>query len=322
MTQTGVLLTNIGTPDQPTPTAVRCYLSQFLSDSRVVEIPKIFWWPILHGIILRTRPRYAAALYQKIWTSEGSPLLTNMQKIARALQNHLGDTFHVQLGMHYSHPSIAEGLTDLQQKKVDKIIILPLYPQYSATTTAATFDLAAKTFQRWRQLPEIHFFNQYANHPAYIAAITTTIQHYWQTHHKPQQLLFSFHGIPKRSIAAGDPYANQCQLTVHAIAQQLQLQAHEWSWSFQSRLGRAEWLQPYTDVVLKSLPAKGITDIQVVCPGFAVDCLETLEEIALRGQECFLRAGGKKFAYIPALNASDSHIQALLQLIHNASTSE
>lgn len=310
----GVLLTNIGTPEAPTPTAVRSYLKKFLSDKRIVELSRIIWWPILYGFILPFRSRYSAKLYQKIWTKEGSPLLLHSQKIAKKLQNQLNCP--VALGMQYSNPSIASALEALQKKNINKIIVLPLYPQYSATTTASTLDYIANTFKKWRNIPEICTINDYSNDPGYIHILCNTILKTWQSQGK-KHLLFSFHGIPKRYIDAGDPYLDRCTQTVSLITQQLKLTDAEWSLAFQSRLGRAQWLTPYTDNILKSLPKKGINDLHVICPGFAGDCLETLEEIAIRGKKNFLRAGGKSFYYIPALNESDEHITVLKNIIKN-----
>jgi ferrochelatase len=308
----GVLLTNIGTPAAPTTTAVRSYLRKFLSDKRVVELPRLIWWPILYGIILPLRSKRSAKLYQKIWTQEGSPLLLNTQKITKKLKAQLNCP--VELGMQYSDPSIHSALEALRKKKVRKIIVLPLYPQYSATTTASTLDQVANTFKTWRNIPEVCTINNYSSDHGYIQALCDTILKTWQLQGK-KHLLFSFHGIPKRYITAGDPYLEHCKCTVLSITKKLELTDAEWSLAFQSRLGRAEWLTPYTNEVLNSLPKKGITDLHMICPGFAADCLETLEEIVIRGQETFLQAGGKSFYYIPALNDSDEHINVLDNII-------
>ncbi len=308
----GILLTNVGTPDQPTPTAVRRYLKEFLSDRRVVEIPRFLWLPILYGWILPYRSKKSAKLYQKIWTESGSPLLYHSQQLATALQAKL--QMPVALGMHYGNPSIATALAALKEQEVQKILVLPLYPQYSAATTASTFDSVARTLKNWRVIPEIHFLPDYAEDPLYIKALAQSIRSA-QLQHKPQQLIFSFHGIPKRFILAGDPYEKRCRTTVALLAEELSLKNTEYQLTFQSRLGRAEWLQPYTNVTLETLPKEHITDIQVACPGFAVDCLETLEEIAIQGKEQFLENGGKKFEYISALNASTEHVDVLVGLI-------
>jgi len=307
----GILLTNVGTPDQPTAKSVRQYLKEFLLDKRVVEIPKIFWYPILYGYILPFRSHSSAALYQTIWTEEGSPLKIYSQKIAKKLKEKTG--LPVELGMHYGNPSILSSLEKLQH--LDKIIFLPLFPQYCATTTAASFDIAAKTLNSWRNIPAIEFVNDYADNPDYINAIAHSIDQYWKTNNKPDHLLFSFHGIPKRFADLGDVYPKRCLLTAELIAKQLNLSNDKWSIAFQSRIGRAKWLTPYTDIILKSLPKKNCKHVHVICPGFSVDCLETLEEIAIRGKEQFLNAGGNEFHYIPALNETDAHINLLMKML-------
>lgn len=307
----GVLLTNLGTPDAPTPAALRCYLAEFLSDPRVIEIPKLLWWPILHGIILRTRPQRSAALYQKIWTPEGSPLLVYSQRLAEKLQQQLGSNIKVALGMRYGNPSINHALEEL--RNTQKVIILPLYPQYAASTTGSTFDAVVNVLKKWRHVPELHFIQPYHQEPAYIAAITETIRMHWdgQSH-----LLFSFHGLPQRAVKLGDPYQRQCQATAYAIAETLHLNPDQWRVVFQSRFGYAEWLQPYCDKTLQSLPQQGIKSVTVVCPGFAIDCLETLEEIMQQNRDIFIKAGGESFRYIPALNNSEAHIKMITMIIH------
>jgi protoporphyrin/coproporphyrin ferrochelatase len=314
----GVLLTNIGTPDAPTTASVRNYLKEFLSDTRVIEFPQLLWKPILYTFILTTRPSKTASLYQKIWTESGSPLLTITKDIARDLQNRLHEKYQLEIevaiGMRYGNPSITCGLEQLKAKSIDHIIALPLYPQYSATTTASTFDAIANTFKDWRTLAHFRFINEYATQACYINALAESIKQHWLKQGK-KFLLFSFHGIPQRYVDLGDTYAESCLATAHALTDKLELKAHEWTLTFQSRLGPTPWLQPYTDEVLSSLPKKGIEDIQVVCPGFPVDCLETLEEISLRGKEQFLAAGGKSFGYIPALNQSAIHIEMLAELL-------
>lgn len=309
---TAILLTNIGTPSEPTSHAVRSYLRKFLSDKRVVELPRWVWWPILYGIILPLRPRKSAKLYQSIWTDDGSPLLVYSKKIAAKLEKKM--QLPVAMGMHYSSPSIQEALDELKSKKVSRILILPLYPQYSGTTTASTFDAVASVLKTWRILPEIRTINHYATHPDYIQKICASIRKTWKEN-SPKHLLFSYHGIPKKLITAGDPYYQQCQQTTASIVNELQIPNSNWSISFQSRLGRAEWISPYTKDVLSTLPQNGILDLDVICPGFATDCLETLEEINIRGKKQFLDAGGKSFHYIPALNDSDEHIEMLEKII-------
>lgn len=308
----GVLLTNIGSPDSPTSIDVRKYLKKFLSDRRVVEIPRLIWWPILHGIILRTRPKASAKLYQKIWTDQGSPLLINSEKIAEKLREKLQCS--IELGMHYGNPSIHLALNKLRSQNLRKIIILPLYPQYSAPTTASSFDQVTDILKTWRDIPEIQFLRDYADDKNYISALSQSIQTIQKTS-DIKHLLFSFHGIPKYFVNQGDPYLEQCHKTVNLIVEKLQLPKDQYSIAFQSRLGRAKWLTPYTDEVLKTLPKQGVTDLHVICPGFSVDCLETLEEIAIRGKKQFLEAGGKNFQYIPALNSSDEQITLLQKII-------
>lgn len=308
----GVLLTNIGTPDHPTASAVRRYLKEFLKDRRVVEIPRLIWLPILYGLILPFRSKKSAQLYQKIWTEHGSPLLYHSEKLRQAIAEKL--QIPVALGMHYGHPSIATALEELKKKNVNKIVILPLFPQYSATTTASTFDKVAKTLKNWRVIPEIHLIQDYADHPLYIKALAQSIRTA-RAKQSAQKIIFSFHGIPKKLIASGDPYQTRCEKTISLLAKELALNPNDYLLTFQSRLGRAEWLQPYTDKILQTLPKEGIQDIQVICPGFAVDCLETLEEIAIQGKKHFLDQGGKKFQYIPALNDSEDHLKMLLEII-------
>jgi ferrochelatase len=315
----GVLLTNLGTPDAPTASAVRRYLTEFLSDSRVVEIPQFLWRPILHGIVLRFRPQRSAKLYQKIWMSEGSPLLVHSQRLAQKIQQELNAKFNkpvtVVLGMRYGNPSIPQALAELQQKNIQQLLVLPLYPQYSAATVGSTFDAVANVIKKWRCVPDLQFISNYYDDANYIAAVGNSIRRHWQQHGQNSHLLFSFHGLPKRCIDLGDPYQQQCQITAKLIADNLQLPQENWSMAFQSRFGRAEWLQPYCDKTLRELPKQGRKNIAVICPGFAVDCLETLEEIAMQNREIFLQAGGKHFAYIPALNDSDDQIRVLLELI-------
>jgi protoporphyrin/coproporphyrin ferrochelatase len=306
MSDVGILLTNIGTPIAPTPSAVKKYLRRFLSDRRVVDIHPIIWQPILNTIVLPLRAKKSAHLYQKIWTEEGSPLLVFSTQLAEKLKQQLN--IPVALGMHYSEPSIKLALNTL--KKCRKIIVLPLFPQYSSAASGATFEYVMKELRLWRKVPEIHFIHDYADHPFYIRAMANQIKKF-----SAQYLLFSFHGITQHSIDKGDPYYDRCLLTAQLIAAELNLLPDQWSVSFQSRLGKAKWLEPYTDQVLKEFPKRGITNLSVVCPGFAVDCLETLEEIAMRGKETFIQAGGKHFEYIPALNDSDQHIDLLKKIV-------
>lgn len=316
---TGILLTNLGTPDAPTTSAVRTYLAEFLSDPRIVELPRWLWWLILHGIILRVRPRRVAKAYCSVWTEQGAPLLAISRQQTQALQTQLNQQLaapvHVELGMRYGNPSIASALHKLKAANARRILILPLYPQYSATTTASTFDALAKELTQWRWLPELRMIQHYHDHPAYIAALAASIRDYQQQHGSAEKLLFSFHGLPERYLYAGDPYFCECHKTARLVAQQLQLVEGQWAVSFQSRFGREEWLKPYTDKLLMEWGQQGVGSVQVCCPGFAADCLETLEEIAVENRDYFLHAGGKEFHYIPALNSSPTHIQLLTQLV-------
>ena len=316
---TGILITNLGTPDAPTPAALRKYLAQFLSDSRVIETPRLLWWPILHGIILRLRPRRSARAYREVWTEAGSPLLAISERQCEAIRSALGEAvdepYRVELGMRYGNPSIRAALEKLRSYNIRKLLVLPLYPQYSAATTASTFDAVAETLKTWRRIPEVRMVNSYHDDPGYIAALAESIRSHWAQHGKPDRMLFSFHGLPRSYVLAGDPYRDECIATARLAARQLDLQKGAWEVSFQSRFGPRKWLQPYTDKLLKKWGKSGISHVQVICPGFAADCLETLEEIQIQNRDFFLSAGGKKFVYIPALNDRPRHIAALCDII-------
>lgn len=317
---TGVLLCNLGTPDAPTPSAVRRYLAEFLSDPRVVEIPRLLWKLILHTVILSTRPRHVAKAYAKVWTDEGSPLLAISRRQQAALKKQLAEKMNtevpVALGMCYGKPSIAEALDELRQAGVRRLLILPLYPQYSATTTAAAFDAVMRELAKWRWLPELRMVNHYHDDPTYIDALASSVQAYWDEHGRSsKRLMMSFHGLPKVSLEAGDPYYCECQKTARLLADKLGLADKEWKLTFQSRFGPAEWLQPYTDETLKSWGQAGVDSVDVICPGFAADCLETLEEMAIQNRELFNEHGGKDYRYIPALNENAAHIEALTGLV-------
>lgn len=313
----GVLVVNLGTPDAPTPKALRKYLGEFLADPRVVKIPRLLWWPILYGFILPFRPKRSAKLYQGIWTKEGSPLKVFSQQLTNKIQQQLDQQgqYHVVLGMRYGHPSIEAALATLPLEAIERLIILPLYPQYSATTTASVFDGVVKVLQKSNWLPQLKMINQYATNPAYINAIAESIQRHWQQNGQGEKLIFSFHGIPKQFIEDGDPYDSYCRSTAKQIAQQLNLTADRWMLVFQSRFGKAEWLTPYCDITLQDLAQKGYKYLDVVCPGFAVDCLETLEEISVENRELFIEAGGERLNYIPALNDSEQHADLLASII-------
>ncbi len=311
----GVLLANLGTPDSPAPADVRRYLAEFLSDPRIVERPRWLWKPVLHGIILRVRPRRAAKAYRRIWTEEGSPLLTIGREQAHRLQARLGPDVPVALGMRYGHPSIASALQELRRKGVRRIVVLPLYPQYSATTTGSTFDAVSAELTGWREVPGLHFVNRYHAHPAYLDALAASIREAWTEQPPGERLLFSFHGLPQRYAAAGDPYPAECEATAAAVAERLELPPHRWLLTYQSRFGPEEWLQPYTDETLKRLAAEGVRSVDVVAPGFAADCLETLEEIAMENRDIFREAGGETYRYIPALNARPDHIEMMARIV-------
>lgn len=315
----GVLLTNLGTPEAPTPKALRRYLAEFLSDPRVIETPRPLWWPILHGIILNTRPRRVAHAYAKIWTDEGSPLLQIARRQERALQQALETRFRgpvqVATGMRYGNPSIAEGLRRLRDAGARRVLVFPLYPQYSGPTVGSTFDAVADALKRWRWVPELRMIGHYHDDPAYIQALADRIRRHWDEHGRGECLFFSFHGLPKSYFLAGDPYYCQCWKTARLTAEQLGLTDSQWRVTFQSRFGPQEWLQPYTDQTLRESAQSGLKSVDIVCPGFAADCLETLEEIAQLNRDVFLGAGGERYHYIPALNDDPAHIQMLADLV-------
>ena len=317
--KTGVLLTNLGTPDAPTTAAVRRYLAEFLSDPRVVETPRLIWKLILHGIILRTRPKRSAAAYAEVWEADGSPLLSICKQQAAGLQTSLDELadshYRVVLAMRYGNPSIAGGLEQLRQSGCSRILVLPLYPQYSATTSASTFDAVTNELQGWRWLPELRFITHYPTYPAYIQTLADSIRNFWDQQGKPEKLLLSFHGIPQDYADGGDPYPEECRATAEAVAEALGLDDTEWLLTFQSRMGKKPWIKPYTDITLQELGRQGLTSINIICPGFPADCLETLEEIAIENCECFQQAGGGEYHYIPALNASKAHIEMLAELV-------
>jgi len=315
----GVLLFNLGTPDAPTTPAVRRYLAEFLSDPRVIELPRTLWWPILHGILLRLRPRRSARAYRSVWMEQGSPLLAISRRQADALQarldRHLSGRVRVVLGMRYGNPSIAAALAGLRDLNARRILVLPLYPQYSATTTASGFDAITAELAIWRRLPELRFVNQYHDEPGYIAALAQSVRAHRTEQGEPDRLLFSFHGLPREYLLRGDPYGCQCRKTARLLAEALGLAPQQWQIAFQSRVGRMEGLRPYTDETLTAWGHEGVKKVQVVCPGFAADCLETLEEIAVENRARFLAAGGEDFSYIPALNDRADHITALEALV-------
>ncbi|KQW02997.1 ferrochelatase [Rhizobacter sp. Root1221] len=314
---TAVLLCNLGTPDAPTPSAVRRFLAEFLGDPRVVEIPRPLWWLILHGVILRVRPRQSAARYASIWTPEGSPLTTWTQVLTKRLAGNLGERGHrvtVRSAMRYGAPSIPQVLDELKAAGATRVLVLPLYPQYAASTTASVVDAVLGWSRRIRALPEFRFVNRFHDDPGYIAAVARRIADHWAANGRADKLVMSFHGIPKRSLTLGDPYHCECLKTARLVSEQLGISANDYLVTFQSRLGRAEWLQPYTEPTLVTLAHQGVHRVDVVCPGFTSDNLETLEEIDQEARTAFLKAGGTEFRYIPCLNDQTDWVRALTAL--------
>jgi len=348
--KTGVLLTNLGTPDQATAKALRHYLRQFLSDPRVVEIPRLIWMVILHGIILRVRPKKSAKLYQSIWTEQGSPLLViskaQRDKVAQKITKQYGDSVMVDVAMRYGNPSISSALKKFQQQGINKLVVLPLYPQYAGPTTASTFDALTAELKQWRYIPSINFINSYHDNPAYIKALANTVTEHINQHGVPDKLILSYHGMPELFHQWGDPYYNFCQLTSSLLIAELtathldsadvkvdvtadeayaskaceskakpSLTAENIVTTFQSRFGKATWLQPYTDETLANLPAAGDKHVAIISPAFSADCLETLEELEHENRDVFMQAGGEHYHYIAALNDRDDHIDAIMAIL-------
>ncbi len=315
--RTAVLLVNLGTPDAPTPAALRRYLAEFLWDPRVVEIPRPLWWLILNGVILRTRPAKSAAKYASIWTDQGSPLLLWSARQAELLQAELAQRGHAVLvrhAMRYGAPSMASVLDGLQADGAARVLVLPLYPQYAAATTASTFDAVAAWAQRSRRMPELRFINRYHDDTGYIAALAASVREHWARQGRGQKLVMSFHGVPARSLTLGDPYHCECHKTARLVAEALGIGSGDYIVTFQSRLGRAKWLEPYTEPTVKLMAEQGVKRIDAICPGFASDNLETLEEIAMEAKEAFLHAGGERFDFIDCLNDRPDWIGALADL--------
>jgi ferrochelatase len=314
----GILLINLGTPTAPTARAVKPYLKQFLSDPRVVEIPRLVWWPILNGIILNTRPKQSAAKYAKIWTRDGSPLRVHTEKQATLLKGYLGErvkTPHsIAWAMRYGEPSIGTVLRELRGQGCDRILVLPLYPQYAASTTASAFDAVFDAVKRMRNAPALRLVKHYHDHPGYITALAKDINDYWMANGRPDKLVMSFHGVPRFTLDRGDPYHCECQVTGRLLAQELGLKPEQYMVTFQSRFGRSEWLKPYTIDTIGTLGKRKTSRVDVVCPGFVSDCLETLEEIGIENKAAFLKAGGGEFHYIPCLNQRHEWIQALARI--------
>jgi protoporphyrin/coproporphyrin ferrochelatase len=315
----GILLINSGTPVAAQPAAVRAFLARFLADPRVVELPRVLWLPLLYGVILPWRPRRVARKYRLIWTAAGSPLRDLTERLRAELANTLAQRMlaplSVEAGMLYSDPDVPAALCRLRDAGAGRLLVLPLFPQYCGATGGAAWDQVSAELRRWRSVPDVQFVADYHDHPGYIEALRAGVSDHWRSRGRTSHLLISFHGIPERYRRAGDPYFDRCQTTARLLADELLLREGEWSVGFQSRFGPADWLQPYTRTVLAAMPARGVREVSVVCPGFAVDCLETLEEIDLENRQAFMRAGGQRFEYVPALNAGARHAQCLADLI-------
>lgn len=312
--RTALLLVNLGTPDEATAPALRRYLAEFLSDPRVVEIPRLAWWPILHGVILRTRPARSAAKYRSVWLPQGSPLAVWTQRQAAALAESLTSRGHelvVRHAMRYGNPSLPDVLDGLRADGATRVLVLPLYPQYAAATTASVGDKVMAWARTARRVPELRFVGQYHDDPGYIDALAGVLRAHWQEHGRGDKLILSFHGLPRRSLLLGDPYHCQCHKTARLLSARLGVPDDQVVVTFQSRFGRARWLEPYTEPTLRALAAQGVASVDVMCPGFAADCLETLEEIAQEARDAFIQAGGRRFNYVPCLNDSPAWIAAL-----------
>ena len=317
-----ILLVQLGTPDKPEVPEVRRYLREFLTDRRVVEQSPLIWWPILYSVVLTRRPKESAEKYRSIWTKAGSPLLVNTKLAAEALQDELnkrGRQVEVVWAMRYGNPSMVEALRDLRDRGFSRIVVLPMYPQYSAATSGTVFDVIAREFLQWRSIPALRFLQSFHDDPGYIAAVAESIRHFWRQSEagKPEKLIFSFHGLPQSCVDQGDPYVKQCQESAALIAGALGLAKEDWLLTFQSRFGRAEWVKPYTQPTVEALARKGVKTVDVVCPGFVSDCIETLEEIDMEVHNAFVGAGGKRFRYIHCLNDAPLWIHALADIVGN-----
>ncbi|NIB43295.1 ferrochelatase [Pseudomaricurvus alkylphenolicus] len=315
-TPLGVVIANLGTPTEPSASAVRSFLAEFLSDQRVVELPRLLWLPLLYGVILPLRAPRVAKNYQGIWTENGSPLKAITEQQASELAKRF-DKHQVRIcyAMTYGSPKLKDRIAELEQQGCERILVLPLYPQYSATTTAALYDQYAKMLLEQRNVSDVTFYKSYYHRSDYIEALAASLSQHWSQHEPAEKLLFSFHGIPKRCVDLGDPYQKQCLATADAVTKRLNLESHQWSVSFQSRLGKAEWLQPYTDKQLQNWAQQGVKSVDVICPAFAADCLETLEEINEENRELFLEAGGDRFEFVPCLNAQPEHIDMMENIV-------
>ena len=310
----GVVICNLGTPETYKTKDVRRFLRQFLSDGRVIEIPKIIWWFILNGIILTLRPSKSAKLYKSVWTKEGSPLLVLSKKLTEKLKTSVGDSCEVELAMRYGNPSMESALMSLKNKNCRKLIVIPMFPQYSGTTTGSIFDEVARVLSKWRWVPSLSFINSYHDHPEYINALADSLSNHIKNN-SPQKIIFTYHGIPKRNFDLGDPYQCYCQKTTRLVAEKLNLEDDTYITTFQSRFGPAEWLKPYTSDTMGDLPLQEVKNVLVVAPAFSVDCLETIEEIDQENKEIFLKAGGEKFTYVPCLNDSSGQVNLLKAII-------
>lgn len=314
----GVLLVNLGSPDAPDASSIRRFLREFLSDHRVIEIPQPIWQIILNFFILPFRPRKLVSLYRSIWTDNGSPLVAISRQQKKQLQDYfkeMNPDLCFSLAMRYGKPDITSALKELVRQNARKILVFPMYPQYSGTTTASIFDAISKELQQWRWVPELRFINQYHDDKAYILALADSVKAHWEKQGQADKLIMSFHGLPQFCLDKGDPYFCQCHKTARLLAETLSLNESQWQITFQSRFGKAQWLKPYTSATLETLATQGTQSVDVICPGFAIDCLETLEEIAVENRDVFINAGGKEYHYIPALNDTPQHIQALAGLI-------
>ncbi|KZN30012.1 ferrochelatase [Pseudoalteromonas luteoviolacea S2607] len=315
----GILVTNLGSPDAATTPALRTYLREFLSDPRIVEIPRVVWMIILHGIILRVRPSKSAEAYKSIWTEQGSPLINitknQCEKLTHLLKDKGHDNVEVVMAMRYGNPSIEAGLEQLREKGITNIVVLPLYPQYSSATTGSTFDAVSRVLTKWRWVPQLHFLNGYHDQPKYIESLSNSVKEYLENNPMPEKILFSYHGTPKQFLLNGDPYHCFCHLTTNAVIEHLGLDKDKVITTFQSRFGKAEWLKPYTDFTLKDLAKNGTKHIAILSPAFSADCLETLEELEEENKEYFIEAGGERYDYIPALNDRDDHIEAFYEIL-------
>jgi ferrochelatase len=318
LAKVGILLINLGTPSAPTPGAVRAYLKQFLSDPRVVELPRVLWWPLLHGVILNVRPGRSARKYAKIWTPEGSPLKVHTERQAQLLQRRLAEKIQypvqVDWAMRYGAPSIRAKLRRLHEQGCDRLLVLPLYPQYSASATGSTYAEVTEALLPLRNVPALRIVKHFHDHPAYINALAQRVKEYWARHGRAERLVMSFHGLPRYTLDRGDPYHCECHKTARLLAGALNLDPDQYLVTFQSRFGRTEWLKPYTIEVMAQLGAKHTRRVDVFCPGFVADCLETLEEIAIENKAAFLRAGGDDFHYISSLNEREAWIDGLVRI--------